>query len=77
MIYFEYYKGKKKLGPRILDLARLSLRIKGEREFPKNQVKGVHHHQTSLIRNIKETCLGGKEKAVTRSVRKLWKKKSD
>ena len=47
------------LQPRLLYLAKLSFRIKGQiKSFPdKKKTKGVHHHQAFLIRNVKGTYL--------------------
>ena len=47
------------LQPRLLYPAKLSFRIKGQiKSFPdKKKTKGVHHHQTIIILNVKGTYL--------------------
>ena len=65
---FKVMKGKKPPPPRILYLARLSFRFKEEIKnfIYKSKAEGIHHHQTNVIKNIKETSLRGKEKATTK-----------
>ena len=43
----------KNLQPRILHIARLPFRIGEIKSFRQTKVKGIHHHQTSPIRNGK------------------------
>ena len=45
---------------RLLYPAKLSFRIEGQlKSFPdKKKTKGVHHHQTIIISNVKGTYLG-------------------
>ena len=46
------------LQPRFLYPAKLSLRTEGQiKSFPGKKTKGVHHHQTIIIRNVKGTYL--------------------
>ena len=47
------------LQPRLLYPAKLSFRIKGQiKSFPdKKKTKGIHHHQTIIILNVKGNYL--------------------
>lgn len=48
--------------PRILYPAKLLFRIDGEiKNFPE-KIKGIHDHQTSPLRNVKEDSLSGMER---------------
>ena len=46
-------KGKN-LQPRLVYMARISLKIDGEINFRKAEVKRIHYHQTSFTTNVKE-----------------------
>ena len=60
---FKVMKGKD-LHPRLLYPAKLSFRMEGQIKYlqEKNQVKGNHHPQDLIIRNVKGTYLRKRSK---------------